>query len=120
MMILFLLAFLLPCALPAQRLLDPDTCWSCKDSYWHASAGALLDVSMRAGYIASRWRRSAIKRVSLVLLVGAAYEGVETLSAWENKTIGQRGYGFGFKDLTCDLAGAVAVEVVVAIGKKLF
>lgn len=75
---------------------------------------------MRAGYIAPSWRKSPVKRVALVILVGAAYEGVETLSAWENGNSGQPGYGFSFKDLACDAAGAVAVELVVAIGKKIF
>jgi len=104
----------------AQRLLDPDWDWHGRDSYFHAGAGALLDVSMRAGYIAPSWRKSPVKRVALVILVGAAYEGVETLSAWENSTSGQKGYGWGFKDLICDAAGAVAMELVVAIGKKIF
>lgn len=104
----------------AQRLLDPDWNWHGRDSYFHATAGALLDVSMRAGYIAPSWRKSPVRRVALVILVGAVYEGVETLSAWENKTSGTPGYGFGFKDLMCDAAGAVAVELVVAIGKKVF
>jgi opacity protein-like surface antigen len=119
---LLALAVLAALATPAsaQRLLDPDWNWHGRDSYFHATAGALIDVSMRAGYIAPSWRKSPIKRVALVVLVGAAYEGVETLSAWENKTSGTRGYGFGFKDLLCDAAGAVAVELVVAIGKKVF
>lgn len=111
---------LLPAALPAQKLLDPDWNWHGRDSYFHAGAGALLDVSMRAGYIAPSWRKSPVKRVALVILVGAAYEGVETLSAWENKTSGTPGYGFGFKDLICDAAGAIATELVVAIGKQVF
>lgn len=110
----------LPAALPAQKLLDPDWNWHGRDSYFHAGAGVLLDVSMRAGYIAPSWRKSPVKRVVLVVLVGAAYEGVETLSAWENKTSGTPGFGWGFKDLICDAAGAVAVELVVAIGRKVF
>lgn len=118
--LLLLLLIGAPAALPAQHLLDPDWNWHGRDSYFHATAGALLDVSMRAGYIAPSWRKSPVKRVALVVLVGAAYEGVETLSAWENKTSGTPGYGFGFKDLLCDAAGAVAVELVVAIGRKVF
>lgn len=104
----------------AAQLLDPDRCWSCKDSYYHAGAGAALDVAVRSGIIAKPWRSSPVKRVALVLFVGAAYEGVETFAAWENHQLGQRGYGFGFKDLACDVAGAVALELVVALGRKVF
>src|SRR5260221_3713 len=115
-----LLSVFTPRPAHTQKLLDPDWNFRTRDSYYHAAAGALLDVSMRAGYIAPSWRKSPVKRIALVVLVGAAYEGVETLSAWENHTSGTPGYGFGFKDLTCDLAGAVAVELMVAIGKKVF
>lgn len=100
--------------------LDPDRCFSCRDAAYHAAAGGALDLAVRSGFVATSWRASPVRRVALVLVVGAAYEGVETFAAWENGQLGQRGYGFGLKDLTCDLAGAVATEVLVAIGRKVF
>jgi hypothetical protein len=103
----------------AAQLLDSDRCVSCRDSYYHTAAGAALDVAVRTGVIAKPWRTHALGRVSLVILVGAVYEGVETFAAWENGQLGKPGHGFGLKDLGCDLAGALAVELVVALGRKV-
>lgn len=105
---------------PAQAILDPDTCWTCRDTYQHAAAGGLVNIAMHTQIIAPSWRKSFLGRMGLTLAVGATYEVVELVSAWENKTAGQTGYGFGLKDLVADLAGALVVEGVVALGRKLF
>lgn len=115
---LLALMLLLPAVASAQ-LLDPDRCWSCRDTYYHAAAGAGIDVAVRTGIIAKSWRSSPVRRVALVALVGAAYEGVETFSAWENHQLGHRGYGFGLKDLACDVGGAVVVELGTALFRAL-
>ena len=112
--ILCLLAALLATQPASGQFLDPDSDWSARDTYLHAAAGASIDLAVRSGIVAQSWRSSAPRRVVLVVLIGAAYEGVETLAAWENNQLGQPGYGFGLKDLVADLAGAVIAEVAVA------
>jgi hypothetical protein len=104
----------------AAQLLDPDTCWSCRDTYAHAVAGAGINLAVRSGIIAESWRTSPVKRVGLVLLIGAAYEGVETLAAWENGQLGERGFGFGLKDLAADVAGALVVELGDLVLRTIF
>lgn len=116
--LLLLLLMVAPTAVRAQ-ILDPDRCWSCRDTYYHAVAGATLDVAVRSGVIATSWRSSPVRRVALVFVVGAAYEGVETFSAWENHKLGTRGYGFGLKDLSADVGGAVLTELLTAVWRAI-
>lgn len=84
----------------AQRL-DPDWCWGCRDSWEHVAAGA--GVGVAANWVLPRAR--PWQRVVVVAAVGAAYE------------FGQESAGgvFGPKDLICDVAGAVVVEVVASL-----
>lgn len=102
MKMLPLLGMLCAAPLHAQHI-DPDWCLTCRDSQEHFAAGAgiqaaTLLVFPRAGL----WRRLAI-----TASIGAAYELGQVESAERG-----RGYGFGLKDLLCDLAGALVVEAL--------
>ena len=101
------------------QVLDPDRCWRCRDTGEHVAAGLALDLTMRSGIVAVSWRRSAWRRVALVAAVGTVYEAVETVASWQNGRLGESGHGFGLKDLTATVTGALVAEGVVAIGRAL-
>ena len=88
------------------QVLDPDRSWRCSDTRQHAAAGVALDLVVRSAILAPAWRRSPVRRVALVVVVGAAYEGVETIAAWQDGSLGTPGRGFGIKDLAATAAGA--------------
>lgn len=116
--VLVIVAMLVARPAAAQRL-DPDYCWTCMDTRHHFYAGAALAVASRGPYVAKGWRNRAWKRVAVVTGVGAAYELMQMYEAKQRGQVGP-GYGFGPKDLVADFAGAVVVETVFALGRKIF
>lgn len=119
--LLLLAALLVGLAKPAQgQYLDPDYCWTCLDSRHHAYAGAILDVVVRAPFVADSWNNRAWKRVLLVCGTGAVYEGMQAYEAKQTGRLGQVGYGFSPKDLAMDCGGAVGAELVIAGLRKVF
>jgi len=92
----------------AQRL-DPDWCWTCRDSFQHFAAGAGIDVASRVAAM------HAWQRVAIASAIGAAYE----LGQADNAERTGPGYGFGPKDLILDVAGAVVAEVAWSVARKL-
>ena len=99
------------CAMPlsAQRLrLDPDTCWTCRDSREHFASGAALDVA--AHLVLPRTK--AWQRVVVVFALGAAYEAGQADIVRYTPYSGTRGFGFGLKDLALDVAGALVAEAL--------
>lgn len=100
--------------------LDPDNCWNCLDSKHHFIAGAILDVAARGPFVAKSWNNTAWKRVLLVAGVGATYEFMQLYEAKQTGTLGQPGYGFSLKDLSLDIGGAVASEILIWSLPKIF
>lgn len=111
------LAFLLLASpLSAQRLLDPDTCFTCKDSREHFAATALLDAG--AQVLFPKWK--PWQRVLLTGgLIGGVWEAGQMDAAHALGASGRPGFGFSFKDLACDILGAWAMEGLWAIGRKI-
>lgn len=108
-----LAALLFAVPLRAQRILDPDTCLTCWDSIQHFGSTAALDGA--AQLVFPKWK--PWQRVLLTgVVIGGVYEAGQLDVAYNSGLSGQRGYGFGFKDLLCDVLGAVAAEL---IGKAL-
>lgn len=92
--------------------LDPDRCWTCKDSQQHFLAGAGLDLGLQI--LPNSWQVSnkPWKRVALVALVGAVYEAGQADVAHSQGLLGNPGYGFGLKDEACNIGGAVVSELL--------
>lgn len=88
----FLLVCLLFCVPSVSRAqwLDPDNCWTCKDSREHFGAGAVLDLGLQA--LPNSWQVSnkPWKRVALVALVGAVYEAGQADVAHSQGLLGHR------------------------------
>jgi hypothetical protein len=99
---------------PSAAQWDPDRCLTCADTWAHAAAGMALDGLVRGPWISHGWRDTAPKRLALVGVVAAAYEGTQW---YEARVSGQRGrgYGFGLKDWAATVIGAVALEYLVAV-----
>lgn len=108
---LALLALTLFATPAAAQHIDPDWCWTCADSREHFASGAGLDLGLQI--VAPRW--SPAVRVGIVTLVGAAYEAGQ---ADAGAPYGP-GYGFGPKDLILDVAGAVTVEILGYVVRRL-
>lgn len=89
---------------------DPDRCFTCRDSREHAAAGAAIDVAAQV----VGWPKKPWQRVALVAAIGAVYEVGEEEGTRGTEYAGQPGYGFGLKDLACDVAGALVAELVRA------
>lgn len=97
----------------AAQFLDPDSCWTCPDSREHFAAGAALDLAARVPF------RKAWQRVTATAVIGAVWEAAQWDAARGTDNAGKPGYGFSLKDLACDVAGALAVEGVALILKKV-
>lgn len=105
------LLMLIAAPLSAQRLqIDPDWCWSCRDSQEHFGAGAAIDF---AAHVVLR-RSHAWQRVLIVTVTAAAYELGQEEGDYRNGKSGP-GYGFGPKDLILGVSGAVCTEIVWAL-----
>lgn len=94
---------------------DPDTCWTCKDSRQHAAAGAAISVAAQA----VGWPKRAWQRVALVAAAGAVFEVGEEEGTRGTEYAGKPGYGFGLKDLTCDVAGAIVGELLGGVWRRV-
>jgi hypothetical protein len=72
------------------QFLDPDTCWTCKDSRQHFAAGSAIDLGLQV--LPNKWQVSnkPWKRVALVALVGAVYEAGQADVARSQGLLGQR------------------------------
>ena len=111
-----LLALLLATPAASQGFrFDPDRCWTCKDSRQHALGGAGLSV---AGQILG-WPKRPWQRVALVAAAGAIFELGEEEGTRGTEYAGRPGYGFGLKDLTCDVAGAIVGELLGGVWRKI-
>lgn len=119
---LVLLPLLLLAAAPAaaQRLFDPDTClWSCRDTQLHFLAGALLDAGLHLPLAPKGFRDTIGKRLLVVAVIGLVYEVGQQSVAASLGISGTPGYGISPKDLVADVAGAAAIELVVAFARSL-
>lgn len=108
-----LLGLLMVIAAPlsAQRLqIDPDWCWSCRDSQQHFAIGAGIDVAARLVLPKSR----AWQRLLIITVAATAYELGQEEGAWQSGKSGP-GYGFGPKDLILGVSGALSTEIVWAL-----
>jgi hypothetical protein len=108
------------CAVPQRALgqfLDPDTCWTCTDSFEHAAGGLLLTSGLQLvpRHWRTGWADTPGRRIVTVTVVGAVFELGQWDAARHTANAGQRGYGFGLKDLGCDLLGALVGEVVTGL-----
>ncbi len=113
---LALLFLLLASPLSGQRILDPDTCFTCRDSFEHFGSSAALDVSARVLF--PKWK--SWQRVALTGgLIGAVWEAGQTDVAYHNGLLGRPGQGYGLKDWACDILGAWVAESVWSALKKL-
>jgi hypothetical protein len=101
----------------AAQWIDPDACWTCPDTRMHAAAGALIDAGLHLPIAPKGFRDTVAKRVLVVGVIGLVYEVGQLSVAQSTGVAGTPGFGIGWKDLVADLAGALAVEVVVALGK---
>jgi hypothetical protein len=101
------------------QFLDPDHCWTCRDSFEHAGVAAALDGTLRIGLGHRRIADASYERVAWVALAGAAFELGQWDAARGEGKLGQRGYGWGWKDETMDVAGALAAEGVAALFDRL-
>lgn len=102
---LALLLLLLAAPLHAQRL-DPDNCWTCRDSWEHFGSGAGLDIASRLTVPHHAWQR-----IGTVMLIGVVWESAQADVARTTNLYG-RGFGFGLKDLACDALGALVGELL--------
>lgn len=119
---LLVLVLLALCGRPvAAQVLDPDRCWTCSDSRQHFAGGAVLDVGLHVlpKHWVKGWGDTPVRRVAVVTIVGAIFEAGQYDAVRGTPNAGQRGYGFGLKDLGCDLLGAVAGELLTALWRKL-
>ena len=113
----FLLVLLLCAgAVPvAAQQMDPDSCWTCRDSREHFAAGAGIAVATRIVLP----KTSVVQRLLVVGTVALAYElGQE--SASRSAGVSGRGYGLGLKDWALGVAGAAVVELVIVGGRRLW
>jgi hypothetical protein len=99
--------------------LDPDRCFTCPDKRIHFAAGAGLDLLARGPWVSKGFHDHAWKRVLVTATVAATWEMMDALEARREGKAGRPGYGFGPVDLAATIAGAVAVEAVQGLGRKL-
>lgn len=104
------------------QLLDPDRCVTCFDTYGHAGAGAAIDALVRGPWITRSWRNTPVKRVAWAAAISSLYEALGTvyIAASPDLELGAPGYGFSLKDIGAGIVGAVAVELIVGLGKAVF
>jgi hypothetical protein len=104
------LLMLVAAPLSAQRIrVDPDWCWTCKDSQEHFAAGAGLDLAVHIVLPKSQ----AWQRILLITIAATAFELGQEEAARDGGKVGP-GYGFGTKDLIVGVSGAVFTEIVWA------
>lgn len=106
------LAVLLALAATSQaeaQWLDPDSCWTCVDTREHFVGGAAVAIASRPVL------KKAWQRVAATAVLGAVYEAGQWDAHRADGLNGQRGYGFGPKDLVADVAGAVVSEGLVTL-----
>jgi len=111
-------------ARPARaQFLDPDrawSCWSCYSHNAHATISAGLTLSLRAmPFVKKSWQRP-IGRVTIIAIGGALYELQDWGQCAQRHACGHPDAGFGVVDLAYDVAGAVALELVVAGIRRVF
>lgn len=108
------LLMLFAAPLSAQRIyVDPDWCWSCRDSQEHFAIGAGIDVAAKIILPRSR----AWQRLLIITVAATAYELGQEEGARENRKWGP-GYGFGPKDLILGVSGAICTEIIWAVLRK--
>lgn len=113
-------ALLLTSAVPVTaQILDPDWNITARDTRLHFAAGALLDVGLQLPLAPRGFRDTAAKRLLVVAVIGLAYEVGQQSIASSLGVSGSQGFGIGPKDLLADVAGAVAIELVIALGRRL-
>ena len=109
------LLMLIAAPLSAQRLeVDPDWCWTCRDSQGHFAAGAGIDVA--AHIILPRSR--AWQRILIMTTAATAYELGQEEGDRQGGRVGP-GYGFGPKDLIVGVSGAICAEIVWAMLRRI-
>ena len=101
------------------QFFDPDRCFTCRDSWKHAGAGFALDGGLRVVVGHHRLADTWYQRVGWVALAGGIFEVGQWDAARGEGKLGQRGYGWGWKDETMNVAGALAAEGVAALFDRL-
>lgn len=100
--------------LAAQRIpVDPDWCWTCSDSQQHFVSSMGIDVGFHALFP----KTTVWHRLGFSFVVGAVWELAQADVA-RSKQINGPGFGFGPKDLACDMLGALAGELLWAIARR--
>lgn len=94
---------------------DPDYCFTCVDSRQHALGGTSIDVAAQLVH----WPAKAWQRVGVVAVIGAVFEVGEEEGTRGTEYAGRAGYGFGVKDLVCDVAGAAIGEGLGLLWRKI-
>lgn len=117
---LVVVALLLASAPAGAQFLDPDRDWTSFDKGQHVLAGAAIGSLVRGPWIADGWRDTALKRIAWAAVIGASYELSQYVEAEQAGTLGSPGYGFSLLDLTADIAGALAAELLVGLGRWVF
>jgi hypothetical protein len=101
----------------AAQTWDPDWCVTCQDTQLHAAAGALIDAGLHLPIAPKGFRDTVGKRLLVVGVIGLVYEVGQLSVAQSTGVAGTPGFGISPKDVIADLAGAVVVEGLVALGK---
>jgi len=95
---------------------DPDRDWQSVNARQHFLAGAGIDaIEQGIG-----WPRRWWQRVTIVAVVGAAYEAGQESSVHDDPAKRGPGYGFGVMDLGLDIAGALISEGLGSLLRKIF
>jgi hypothetical protein len=93
---------------------------TCVDKIQHAAAGAGIVILARGPWIDSSWRNHVWKRLTWAALLGVSYEVLQYFEHKASNQLGRRGFGFSPHDVVAGLAGAAAVELVIAAGNLIW
>ncbi len=100
----------------AAQFFDPDSrvlCWTCNSHNYHFAGGATVGAMLRVmPFVKQSWETPA-GRVATVAIAGAGWEMTDYLRCRQARSCGRPDAGFGLLDLTYDIAGAAAVELLL-------
>jgi hypothetical protein len=106
----------------AAQFFDPDNkilCWTCNSHGDHFAGGALTDAALHVmPFVKTSWETPG-GRVAVVAVAGVGWELIDYAQCRQRRTCGRQDHGFGVIDLAYDVAGAAALELVIAGLKRV-